>query len=264
MDPKVPTSAAEGEQELVTRIFTFGYGQHCPFTTQELIGYYVTVVAPEAGLCRQVMFRTFGREWAYEYDSPERAGVERFGLIEYARLVVGVKPTDPTGLGFSREADDPTPVSPAGVQRHPGGVVEGGQLVDESEAEPVTVYFSFGHGQRDPNTNEHLLDKYVTITGPSYEACREAMFASRYGNRWSFDYTAGTELANRWIPQWTEHDRIDATGQPDTQTRPQCPPECRQNWTRASDPLKHVDHCPVGNAEAQRGEQVTEHDGCQW
>lgn len=27
----------------------------------------------------------------------------------------------------------------------------------------------------------------------------------------------------------------------------QCPPECAQNWTRASDPLKHVDHCPVGN-----------------
>lgn len=26
----------------------------------------------------------------------------------------------------------------------------------------------------------------------------------------------------------------------------ECPPECRQNWTSASDPLKHVAHCPVG------------------
>jgi hypothetical protein len=23
-----------------------------------------------------------------------------------------------------------------------------------------------------------------------------------------------------------------------------CPPECRQNWQRASDPVEHVDHCP--------------------
>lgn len=74
--------------------------------------------------------------------------------------------------------------------------------------QPVTVYFSFGHGQTDPDTGENLIDKYVTITGPSYEACREAMFASRYGNRWSFDYVAGTALAEAWIPRWTEHDRL--------------------------------------------------------
>ena len=45
---------------------------------------------------------------------------------------IPVEPTDPTGLGFSREADDPTPVSPARVPLHTGGVVEGGQLVDET------------------------------------------------------------------------------------------------------------------------------------
>jgi hypothetical protein len=77
--------------------------------------------------------------------------------------------------------------------------------------DPVTVYFSFGHGQTDPTTGEKLLDKYVTVTGPSYAACRKAMFASRYGERWSFDYIAGTPTADEWIPQWTEHDRIDAT-----------------------------------------------------
>lgn len=29
-----------------------------------------------------------------------------------------------------------------------------------------------------------------------------------------------------------------------------CPPECAQNWQRASDPLKHVDHCPHARDEA--------------
>jgi len=23
-----------------------------------------------------------------------------------------------------------------------------------------------------------------------------------------------------------------------------CPPECGQNWQRASDPIEHVEHCP--------------------
>jgi hypothetical protein len=81
----------------------------------------------------------------------------------------------------------------------------------DQSAPQVTVYFSFGHGQHDPTTGEHLLDKYVTITGPSWEACREAMFASRYGNRWSFDYIAGTPDAKSWIPRWIEHDRIEVT-----------------------------------------------------
>jgi hypothetical protein len=46
---------------------------------------------------------------------------------------------DPTGLGYSREADDPTPVSPARVPLHTGGMVGpvgGGELVDETEPEP--------------------------------------------------------------------------------------------------------------------------------
>lgn len=39
---------------------------------------------------------------------------------------------DPTGLAYSREADDPTPVSGARVEPHTGGVTEAG-LVDETE-----------------------------------------------------------------------------------------------------------------------------------
>lgn len=44
---------------------------------------------------------------------------------------------DATGLGYSREADDPTPVSPERVPLHTGAVVDGGQLVDETEVRPL-------------------------------------------------------------------------------------------------------------------------------
>lgn len=40
------------------------------------------------------------------------------------------------GMGYSREADDPTPVIPARREPHFGGVVDGGQLVDETERPP--------------------------------------------------------------------------------------------------------------------------------
>lgn len=77
---------------------------------------------------------------------------------------------------------------------------------------PVVTYFSFGHGQADPDTRKSLLNHYVTVVAPTYEACREAMFASRFGNRWSFDYLAGTTTATKWIPRWTEHEVIVAPG----------------------------------------------------
>jgi hypothetical protein len=47
---------------------------------------------------------------------------------------VPVASGDPTGLAYTRaddEADDPTPVSPGRVPLHTGGLVDGGQLVDE-------------------------------------------------------------------------------------------------------------------------------------
>jgi hypothetical protein len=121
-----------------------------------------------------------------------------------------------SGLAYSREhheADDPRPVSPArGGQPHVVAMTDDG-LVDETPADPVTVYFSFGHGQHDPDSGEHLLGKYVTIVGPSYDACREAMFASKYGDRWAFEYPDDGPATAEWIPRWTEHERIvlDAT-----------------------------------------------------
>lgn len=103
----------------------------------------------------------------------------------------------------------------------------------------VTVYFSFGHGQTDPDTGKHLLDHYVTIVGPSYEACRAAMFASRYGERWAFDYVAGTPQADEWIPRWIEHDRFVLPA--DAQGAPGCSPECDdQPFNR-----DHLADCPA-------------------
>lgn len=77
---------------------------------------------------------------------------------------------------------------------------------------PVVTYFSFGHGQKDPTSGKKLIDHYVTVVAPTYEACREAMFASRFGRAWSFDYLAGTPRATEWIPRWTEHEAIVAPG----------------------------------------------------
>jgi hypothetical protein len=141
---------------------------------------------------------------------------------------------DPTGLTYSREQDGPTPVSPArGGPVHTGGVVAGGQLVDETLAEtpasgltpaadlsrgplagttPVVTYFSFGHGQTDPVSGLRLIDHYVTVVAPTYEECRTAMFTSRYGRAWSFDYLAGRAKTTAAVSEWTEHEVIVADG----------------------------------------------------
>jgi len=77
---------------------------------------------------------------------------------------------------------------------------------------PVVTYFSFGHGQRDPDSGQKLIDHYVTVVAPTYEECRAAMFASRFGRAWSFDYLAGRAKTTEWVSQWTEHEVIMAPG----------------------------------------------------
>jgi hypothetical protein len=110
----------------------------------------------------------------------------------------------------------------------------------------VTVYFSFGHGQTDPTTGKHLLDHYVTIIGPSYAACRAAMFASKYGDRWAFDYIAGEPQAKQWIPRWTEHERIVLPA--DAKGDPECSRECEDQ--DADRP--HLLDCPARRAAENR------------
>jgi len=116
------------------------------------------------------------------------------------------------GHGYSREPDEVTPEGR--IPAHDGFVGEGGlTTVPLTDGEsPVTWHFSFGHGQTDPDTGENLLGKYVTVVAPSYEACRTAMFSSRYGNKWSFDYDPDSAVWREWGPTWIEHERIDATG----------------------------------------------------
>lgn len=114
------------------------------------------------------------------------------------------------GFGYSREADDPVPGAvPGGVDGH--SEFSGRASVPDM----VTRYFKFGHGQTDPDTGERLIDKYVTVIAPTVEACRAAMFASRYGNRWSFDYAPEDPKWSEWGPRWTEHDRIVVGPAPD-------------------------------------------------
>jgi hypothetical protein len=147
-------------------------------------------------------------------------------------------PADDLGFGFSREDDDPQVIRPHSprVPLHTGAVVDGGQLVDETPAEvlaltpagltlaadesrgplagttPVVTYFSFGYGQTDPDSGQKLIDHYVTVVAPTYDECRTAMFASRFGNRWSFDYLAGRDSTTEAVSVWTEHEVIVAEG----------------------------------------------------
>ena len=52
----------------------------------------------------------------------------------------------------------------------------------------------------------------MTVVAPTYGACREAMFASRFGDRWSFDYLAGRSATTEAVSEWTEHEVILAPG----------------------------------------------------
>lgn len=55
--------------------FTFGFGQpheNC----------YHVIEAENAEKAREDMFRKFGKQWAFQYDSAEAAGVDEFNLRE--------------------------------------------------------------------------------------------------------------------------------------------------------------------------------------
>lgn len=119
-------------------------------------------------------------------------------------------PADDLGFGFSRE-DDPTPVSPArGGPVHTGAVVAGGELVDETPADPVTVHFTFGVGHFDGATD--LFGRYVTVVGPSWQRCRQAM-VNRYGGAWCDAYPPDSPTFRQMRHRLTEHERIVVDGE---------------------------------------------------
>ena len=55
--------------------FTWGFGHRFPN------GYHV-VEADSAGEARKIMVERFGLKWAFQYNSADAAGVERFHLHE--------------------------------------------------------------------------------------------------------------------------------------------------------------------------------------
>jgi hypothetical protein len=57
----------------VKQVFTFGYGQ-------EHENCYVIIYGKDKGECRDKMFKTFGSKWAFQYDSEELAGVEKWNI----------------------------------------------------------------------------------------------------------------------------------------------------------------------------------------
>lgn len=76
-----------------TRIFTFGADHVSPFTGERLGNQYVTIVVPDddgnalaTDRGRAFMLAAFGQRWSMEYRSEQAAGVERYGLIEHARI----------------------------------------------------------------------------------------------------------------------------------------------------------------------------------
>lgn len=55
-------------------IFTFPASNH-PYKNG-----YVRIFAESSDIARQIMFTTFGKNWAFQYDNEEEAGVDRFHL----------------------------------------------------------------------------------------------------------------------------------------------------------------------------------------
>lgn len=74
---------------MITQVFTFGYGHVCPYTGNALADRYATITAPTEQECVALMRVLFGSQWAFQYDSAEKAGASRFGLVEHMRLAVG-------------------------------------------------------------------------------------------------------------------------------------------------------------------------------
>lgn len=60
----------------VTRVFTFGVG-HPKYAKR-----FVEITAETGNHCRCEMLNHFGNDWAFEYASRDRAGVNKYGLTE--------------------------------------------------------------------------------------------------------------------------------------------------------------------------------------
>jgi hypothetical protein len=69
-------------------IFTFGFGQTDPKTGASRSGCFVRIDAPDWEAARREMAYRYGRQWAFQYESEEEAGVREFALTEIERALV--------------------------------------------------------------------------------------------------------------------------------------------------------------------------------
>jgi len=65
-------------------IFTFGFGQTDPVTGESRASTFARIEADDSEQARLRMLNTYGRQWAFMYESEEEAGVVEFGLTEVA------------------------------------------------------------------------------------------------------------------------------------------------------------------------------------
>lgn len=108
---------------MVTRCFSFGYGQVDPIDGSSQADTYARVTAPTADLCRQVMLRLFHERWAFEY------GDDIVQVFAKVNVVPRMKYDIVWGEGLTVAA--PTPASaPALPRRHPADYGSG----DDEEA----------------------------------------------------------------------------------------------------------------------------------
>ena len=63
-------------------IFTFGFSHTDPVTGESRAKKFARIEADDIELARQKMNNTFGRQWAFEYESEDEAGVSKWGLAE--------------------------------------------------------------------------------------------------------------------------------------------------------------------------------------
>ena len=63
-------------------IFTFGFSHTDPVTGESRSRKFARIEADDYESARQKMNATFGRQWAFEYESEDEAGVQKWGLTE--------------------------------------------------------------------------------------------------------------------------------------------------------------------------------------
>lgn len=66
-------------------IFTFGFNQKLPDGKDATNG-YVSIRAENSERAREEMIREYGYNWAFQYDSKEAAGVEKYNLWDVNKL----------------------------------------------------------------------------------------------------------------------------------------------------------------------------------